>query len=118
MKLNCVVPTIWTTEVRETIDFYREKMGFKCSVASADWATLERDGVEFMIALPNKKVPFTGPEFTGTFYFRIEGVDEYWAQVKDKAEVVYPLEEFDSGMREFCVMDNNGYRLQFGEEIE
>jgi len=28
--------------------------------------------------------------------------------------VVYPIESFDYGMREFAIRDNNGYILQFG----
>lgn len=117
MKVNSVVPMIWTTKVLETVEFYREKLGFTCVAAMEEWSCLERDGVEFMVATPNKQSPFVGPEFTGTFYFKVTGVDELWAKVKDNLEVVYPLEDFDYGMREFCVLDNNGYRLQFGEEI-
>jgi hypothetical protein len=29
----------------------------------------------------------------------------------------YPLKDFDYGMREFTIRDNNGYILQFGPEI-
>ena len=29
-----------------------------------------------------------------------------------------PIEDFDYGMREFAVFDNNGYLLQFGQEID
>ena len=32
--------------------------------------------------------------------------------------VVYPMETFGYGMREFAVYDNNGYLLQFGQETE
>jgi len=31
--------------------------------------------------------------------------------------VVYPLEDCAYGMREFAIRDNNGYILQFGQEI-
>ena len=41
-----------------------------------------------------------------------------WEQVKDAARVCYPIEDFDYGMREFAVFDNNGYLLQFGQEID
>ena len=36
---------------------------------------------------------------------------------QDKARVVYPIENFFYGMREFAIRDNNGYILQFGQEI-
>ncbi len=39
------------------------------------------------------------------------------AQLKDKAAIVYPLEDFDYGMREFAIRDNNGYILQVGQEF-
>lgn len=31
--------------------------------------------------------------------------------------VVYPIETFAYGMREFAIRDNNGYILQFGREV-
>ena len=37
--------------------------------------------------------------------------------VKDKAKIVYPLEDFEWQMREFAIYDNNGYMLQFGQDI-
>jgi hypothetical protein len=37
---------------------------------------------------------------------------------KDKARICYELEEFEYGMREFAVYDNNGYLLQFGEPVD
>ena len=32
---------------------------------------------------------------------------ELWRRLKDKAAVVYPHEDFDYGMREFAIRDNN-----------
>jgi len=37
--------------------------------------------------------------------------------VKDKARVVCPIENLEHGMREFAILDNNGYCLQFGKEL-
>ncbi len=39
-------------------------------------------------------------------------------RIGDKARLCYDIETFPWGMREFAVYDNNGYILQFGEEIE
>ena len=36
---------------------------------------------------------------------------------QDQCEVVYPIEDFDYGMREFAIRDNSGYLLQFGQPI-
>jgi len=45
-------------------------------------------------------------------------VDSLWEQIREKAAVVYPIEDFDYGMREFAIRDSNGYVLQFGHEIK
>lgn len=43
-------------------------------------------------------------------------MDALWAQLREKAAVVYPIESFDYGMREFAIRDVDGYVLQFGQE--
>ena len=40
-----------------------------------------------------------------------------WADLKGRVAVAYPMEEFHYGMREFAIYDNNGYLLQFGQEV-
>jgi len=45
-------------------------------------------------------------------------VDAWWEYLKDKGTIVYPIENFDYGMREFAIRDNNGYILQVGSEVE
>jgi uncharacterized glyoxalase superfamily protein PhnB len=70
-----------------------------------------------MLSLPNRHEPYTHPTFTGSFYFRVDDAAALWLQLKDNARVVYPIEDFDYGMREFAIRDNNGYILQFGQEL-
>jgi len=119
MKLQGLTPMLRTAELRETVAFYETVLGFRCEALSEDWgwASLRRDGVEIMIALPNAHEPFERPAFTGSLYIRTDDVDSLWLRVKDSARVCYPLEDFEYGMREFAVYDNNGYLLQFGREI-
>jgi hypothetical protein len=56
------------------------------------------------------------PCFTGTLYFQIEGVREFYERVKDRVELVWPLEEMEYGMTEFGLRDRDGYMLAFAEE--
>ena len=70
-----------------------------------------------MVARPNEHETCQTIGFTGSFYFKTDGVDEMWAELKDNAKVRYPIEDFDYGMRECAIYDNNGYLLQFGQEI-
>ena len=70
-----------------------------------------------MFPLRNAHEHFERPAFTGSLYINTDDVDSLWQQLKDKAKVCYPIEDFEYGMREFAVYDNNGYLLQFGQEI-
>jgi|SRR5271166_2290317 len=117
VKLTHLVPILWTNELEKTIQFYHDVIGFECVNRMEGWASLRNDDVELMLSLPNAHEPFDKIQFTGSFYFHADNVDQVWEQVKDKATTVYPIENFDYGMREFAIRDNNGYILQFGQEI-
>lgn len=70
-----------------------------------------------MLAKPNEHTTYEKIGFTGSFYFNTDDVDELWVELKDKARVCYDIENFEYGMREFGIYDNNGYLLQFGQPI-
>jgi len=90
---------------------------FECVNRLDGWAALQKDNVEIMLSLPNAHEPFEEPTLTGSLYFNSSDVDALWNEIKDKASIVYPIENFFYGMREFAIRDNNGYILQFGQEI-
>jgi len=117
MHLTALTPMLWVDDLVATIAFYRDVLGFECLNQMEGWATLCRNSVELMISLPNQHEPYDRPRFTGSLYFRVDDANALWLQVKDKTTVVYPLEDFDYGMREFAIRDNNGYILQFGQEL-
>jgi uncharacterized glyoxalase superfamily protein PhnB len=117
MKLENVRPMLSVNSIDDTILFYRNTLGFECVNRLEGWAALRKDNVEVMISLPNAHEPFEKPMLTGSLYFSSTDVDALWDEIKDRANVVYPLENFFYGMREFAIRDNNGYILQFGQEI-
>jgi uncharacterized glyoxalase superfamily protein PhnB len=119
MAVLRLAPMLYTTEIEKSIACYTNLLGFTCDAYEAEWgwASVSRDGVQLMLALPNEQLPFTAPGFTGSFYFTVDNVDELWDSMKDRAAVCYPIEDFSYGMREFAVFDNNGYLLQFGQEL-
>src|SRR6478672_10039653 len=116
MKLVNVRPMLAVNSIDNTILFYRNVLGFECVNRMEGWAALQKDSVEIMISLPNAQ-PFEKPTLTGSLYFNSSDVDDLWNEIKDKASIVYPIENFFYGMREFAIRDNNGYVLQFGQEI-
>jgi uncharacterized glyoxalase superfamily protein PhnB len=70
-----------------------------------------------MFASANQHEPFERPVFTGSLYIKTDDVDASWERLRDNVKVCYPIENFDYGMREFAIYDNNGYLIQFGQEI-
>jgi predicted enzyme related to lactoylglutathione lyase len=120
MKLLDLTPMIWTEQIDETLKFYTEILGFTLHEYNKEWewAALGKDDVGMMVAKPGSHTPFVKPTYTGTFYFSTDNVDELWNKLKDKVKVAYEIENFEYGMRDFAIYDNNGYMLQFGQEIK
>ena len=119
IKFNKIIPTLYTQQLHETVDFYCRKLEFECNgyEEKQGWAIVRVGDVEIMITLPNDHLPFKEPVFTGSIYINVTGIEDLWITLKDKAEIAYPIETFDYGMREFALKDNNGYLIQFGENM-
>jgi catechol 2,3-dioxygenase-like lactoylglutathione lyase family enzyme len=119
MRMQYLTPMLRTTDLKGSIEFYTKILGFACDGASEDWgwASVKRDNVCIMFALPNAHEPFDQPVFTGSLYIHASDVDALWTRLKDLVRVCYPIEDFEYGMREFGIYDNNGYLLQFGQEM-
>jgi uncharacterized glyoxalase superfamily protein PhnB len=118
MKVESLTPMLRTWDIPATIEFYSGILGFTCDAggAEAGWASLRCGGVSLMLSGPISHEGDTCPSFTGSLYFRVQDVEGLWLRLKDKTRVCYPLEDFEYGMREFAIYDNNGYLLQFGRE--
>jgi uncharacterized glyoxalase superfamily protein PhnB len=110
---------LYTSDIEETVQFYVDQLGFECKALDPEsgWASVQLGDIRIMFSRPNAHAYFEHPFFTGSFYFRMDDVDTLWEKLKDTANVCYPVENFEYGMREFAIYDNNGYLLQFGQEF-
>lgn len=120
MSISRLTPVLYTADLPGTIDFYVQQLQFSRvnENAGADLAFVQCDGIELMITRPNAHMAFSQPLFTGSFYFTVTDVEAYWQRLKDSTRICYGPENFEYGMREFGVFDNNGYLLQFGQETD
>jgi hypothetical protein len=66
---------------------------------------------------PYDKDFFPKPLLTGSIYIFTQGVDEFWETIKNKATIKTPLADRQYLMRDFSIIDNNGYEIVFGEDI-
>ena len=117
MELKGPTPILYVEDIEQTVRFYCDVLGFRCVNRTEGWVALEREEAEIMISLPNAHIPFKKASFTGSFYFRTNDVDSLWEELRQKTLIVYPIEPFEYGMREFALSDVNGYVLQFGQKI-
>jgi len=111
---------MWTENLEGAVAFYVDVLGFTCREKNDEWgwASLNLDDVWIMLSRPNAHEKYEKIGFTGSFYFTTDDVEAMWTKLKDKARICYDIETFPWGMREFAVYDNNGYLLQFGQEID
>ena len=119
MKALKLTPMLWTENLQETIDFYTNTLGFICGDKNDEWgwASMHNGDIDVMVAKPNEHTPYDKIMFSGSFYFTLENVNELWEELKNKCTIAYPIENFEWEMREFAIFENNGYMLQFGQEI-
>ena len=116
-----VVPVLKVSVMQKSVDFYTGVLGFTVAWRAAndgggENCMLQAGAAELLLStgshLGDK------PQFTGTLYFHVAGVQEFFERVKDQVEVVWPLEAMDYGQTEFGIRDGDGYTLAFAEALE
>jgi uncharacterized glyoxalase superfamily protein PhnB len=122
MKLTFLRPMLESRDLKATIEYYTNILGFTLEEKLEDggtisWCTLCRDEVSIMFCLPNTHMNYGTILLSGSLYINVEDVDAVWESLKDKCEILYALETFHYSMREFAIKDNNGYVINFGEPV-
>lgn len=114
-----LTPVLYTSDIKATMSFYTDVLGFTCNSFSEEpgWAHLSIGKTEIMLSSPNAHMPYDGPFFSGSFYFMVDDAQKMWKKLRETCSICYEPEDFDYGMREFAVFDNNGYVLQFGQDL-
>jgi uncharacterized glyoxalase superfamily protein PhnB len=120
-RFQNIVPVLKVADLARAIDFYTKTLGFAVA-----WQAANDGGGEnaMLHAGATSLLLSTGshlgadPKFTGTLYFNMEQVREFFEQVREKVEIVWPLEEMEYGQTEFGIRDPDGYTLAFAEETK
>lgn len=128
MKFKQLSPILWTKDLPGSVSFYTEVLGFSSRSNFPNFVSLFKDEVEIMLIVPveepedcadplNTEPFFPKSKLTGSIYMVIEEVDSYWEKVKDQVTIKSTLEDREYWMRDFSILDNNGYELVFGQNI-
>lgn len=139
-KVTFIDPYIRVRNVGRSADWYKRMLGFEVGMAMPDkkrpaFVRMHVDGpagAALMVGdgsdpMSGKKVPKAISEAMAarkaqrvvSFYYRVDkGIDDLFRSVKrKKAKVVLPLQDMDYGMREFTILDPDGYEVSVGQEL-
>ena len=128
MQLKTLTPNVMVEDENQTIDFYRDMLGFQVNATvpdrgQFDWASMKRDSVELMFQARSSlsaEIPAYADLPIGgslTFFVQMEGLQELYDRLKGNVTVVQDLHTTFYGMREFAIRDCNGYVLTFAEAV-
>jgi len=122
--MGYISPTLAVRNMKQTIQFYRDSLGFKMGMVFPDadnpeYADLSKDGMVVML-IPAKNVGIGSKQRLGigvNLYLQIDGdIDEYRNELKNKGiKVVVDIKDEPFGIRDFTVEDINGYKLTFNQ---
>ena len=117
MAVQGVSIALSTEDVARSVKFYVEQLGFTCTLQLEGFARVRLGAANIMLGQPNAHLPWQGPRFTGSIYLAVDNVDDLWESLKTRARIVYPIETMEYGVREFGLLDDNGYQLSFAQHV-
>lgn len=112
-----ISPMLAVANMEETLAFYQEVLGFTAKMKSAEYAMVERDGlnIHFMKAASEHVMDCVRGHTE--IYIEVSGIRSLWVHVKTFEERYKIRELFDReyGMTEFHIGDPNGCLVFVGE---
>ena len=114
-----VSPHIPVKDVEETVDWYKKNLGFAEEWYYGNPVTdggCKRD--ELRLLFGKVEGVFEKPKELSLIFF-VSAVDEVYEEVVAKGiEITLPIATYDYGIREFSIIDLNGYPIRFAEAVE
>lgn len=122
--MGTLSPTLASRDMKGTIEFYVNSLGFKMGMVFPDannpeYVDLSKDGMVLMF-LPAENIGIGNEEKLGTgvtLYMHIDGdIDEYYGELKNKGvEFDFDIKDEPYGIRDFSVIDPSGYLITFNQ---
>jgi len=121
-RLTGVSPVLLVADVERAVEYYRDRLGFRCDIYGdpPDFVVAERDEAVILLAhcpeperiVPNWKIV----AMTWNAFIRVDDVESIYAEVQERgAAIDYALYDAPSGFREFGVQDPDGHDIAFGQ---
>jgi len=121
-RLTGVSPVLLVADVERAVEYYRDRLGFRCDVYGdpPDFVVAERDEAVILLALCHEPERIVANwkivDMTWNAYIRVDDVESIYAEVQERgAGIDYTLYDAPSGFREFGVQDPDGHDIAFGQ---
>lgn len=130
VSLQSLTPNIMVADVNQTLDYYKDILGFEVidtnsTAGQLEWGFVKKGeaGLMFQEASSLKgEYPSLASRPMGgamTFYILVqENIEDWFASLKGKVKVVKELNTTFYGTKEFAIEDVNGFILTFSERKE
>ena len=140
MKVNTLTPNLAVVDIRKTVQFYCENLGFELVMAVPEtqdgidqqlhedrvyvYAMLNKDNASLMfqrIDTLKEDISLFDKDTIGasvSFYMQGKGIETFYEELKSKNIPISEMRLTWYGIKEFYIKDNNGYILGFAEEME
>jgi uncharacterized glyoxalase superfamily protein PhnB len=122
--MGYISPTLAVRNMKQTIEFYKNSLGFKMGMVFPDahnpeYADLSKDGMVLMF-IPAENVGIGSQEKLGVgvnIYMQVDGdIDEYYNELKNRGvNITIDIKDEPYGIRDFMVEDVDGYKLTFNQ---
>lgn len=116
MKFEKSNPILYSTDIKKSLQYYTEVLGFENSWEwgdPVDFGGIAKDGVEIFFCLHGQGRPGTWIAII------VDDVDAYYNTIKEKgASILSPPEDKAWNMREMFVQAPDGHILRIGQRIE
>lgn len=115
-----VGPVLPVEDVADSVEHYRERLGFEVDVLWGDppthgSVTRDRVGIQFTGATGER----SAAEYPGWTYVFVSDVDALYDEFTARgATILTEPDDRNHGMREFDVRDLDGHRLRFGQYLD
>lgn len=125
VTFQSLTPNLLVSDIAASLALYRDVLGFQLKESVPDappfvFVWLERNGINLFL---NDAKPVV-QEFTtlragntSTLYIIVDDVEAFHAEISSRARVVTNLKDQFYGMREFAILDPDGYLVTFGQRV-
>ena len=114
-----ITPNIMVKDVRETIKFYKVKLGFEIILTVPEegdfaFAIMGKDNINIMFQEQNnlieeyKSLKTEEIKPTFTLFITVKNIEKLYEEVKEKVEIAKEMHKTFYGKDEFAIFDNNG----------